>query len=335
MLYPISLIYSTIQTQRRKRGSANSFRFDKPIISIGNVVSGGSGKTPLTLYIAEYYLSIGLKPAISHRGYKGQYEANPTLISDRDRILPLAIDAGDEAYLLASNLEGVPVVVGKNRKSSVRLLLQTFPDTDVVILDDSFQHLAVHHDLDIITFNAEIGLGNGFVLPAGYLREPLSSIKKNHIAVINKKNPDTDSSDLDNVIAKHTNRLFCTQIRFSGFFNCAHEAQGDIDPKAFKAISICGIANPASFDIMLESYGFSLAHSFHFVDHYDYANAKQIEQICSYIKANSIDLILSTEKDIMKISKHSSLAELALYPKLQIEIDDESSFKELLGSVLA
>ncbi len=333
-LYPFSLVYAMIQTQRRRRASARSYRFIKPIISIGNIVSGGSGKTPLTLYIAEYFVSRGLKPAISHRGYKGKYEASPTLISNRVEVLPHAINAGDEAYLLASNLTGVPVVVGKQRKSSIQLLLQTFPDTDVVVLDDSFQHVQLYHDLDVITFNAEIGLGNGFVLPAGYLREPLRSLKKNHVAFINQKNPKTDVSGLNAILAKHTDRVFCTRMKFGGFFDYTHQAQEMVDPKGLKAISICGIADPDGFDSMLVSWGFSLIESFHFPDHYNYDNHNQINQICNYIKANNIDLILTTEKDIMKLNRHPRLSKQALYPKLSIEIDDESSFQELLGSVI-
>ncbi|MDP8232413.1 MAG: tetraacyldisaccharide 4'-kinase, partial [Candidatus Zophobacter franzmannii] len=176
LLYPLSLPYALIARIRRKQQSNVGWETDIPIISVGNIVSGGTGKTPFTIFLAKYLQEQGKKVAVSHRGYKGEFENILTIISTRDKILPEADIAGDEAQLLANSLVGIPVIAGRNRKNAIRMLLKSFPDLDYIILDDSFQHFKVKHTLDFVLFKTESSYGNGFVLPAGILREPLSAI---------------------------------------------------------------------------------------------------------------------------------------------------------------
>ena len=99
------------------------------------------------------------------------------MISDENQVLDLAKEAGDEAFLLASKLPGIPVIAGRNRKKAIQILEEKYPELEYIILDDSFQHLKVEHDLDFVVFNAIGGMGNGFVLPAGILRESISALK--------------------------------------------------------------------------------------------------------------------------------------------------------------
>jgi len=178
LLYPFSLIFSLILILRRSLYKHILPRYKAPvfIISIGNMIVGGSGKTPFTIYLADLLNRNGIRTAVSHRGYKSKLENTVTIVSNWNELLPVSDDAGDEAWLIAKRLTGIPVVVGKNRKQAISLLCNTFPGLDCIILDDSFQHLKVIHNLDVIIISEWLKFGNGFVLPAGMLREPMSAI---------------------------------------------------------------------------------------------------------------------------------------------------------------
>jgi len=142
LLLPIAWKFALLQIIRRKI-IFPKFKARCKIVSIGNIVSGGSGKTPATIYLAKYFVTKGEKVAVSHRGYKGKFEKSNRIISDRKQIFDCAKDAGDEPFLLAEKLKNIPVVVGKNRQKSIELLLAKFPDLDYIILDDSFQNLKI------------------------------------------------------------------------------------------------------------------------------------------------------------------------------------------------
>ena len=120
LLFPISIKYSILQKCRRRFYQVFSsliYKSKIKVISIGNIVSGGSGKTPFTIFLTRYLQEKGFRVAVSHRGYKGKFEKKNILISDRNNIFDSARDAGDEAYLLASKLKGIPVIVGRDQKN--------------------------------------------------------------------------------------------------------------------------------------------------------------------------------------------------------------------------
>ena len=170
LLWGASLIYRFVVAAKRKKAAPLKIKGVK-IVGVGNIVCGGSGKTPFDVALARCYQEKKVKVAISVRGYKSRLESSATLISDRKAVLPQAKMAGDEPQLLAQMLPGVPVVVGKDRQRAVRLLLDKFKDLEVVILEDSFQNFKLAHDFDFVLFKAKVGVGNGWCLPAGYLRE--------------------------------------------------------------------------------------------------------------------------------------------------------------------
>ncbi len=140
LLYPLSLVWLLVQRHRRRQPGPRPLSIKAKILSIGNIVSGGSGKTPTTIALAKILKDKGYKVAVSHRGYKGEYENQPILISSLNGLNPEAEKAGDEACLIASKLIGTPVVVGRDRKAAI-ICAKPVPDLDVIILDDSFQHL--------------------------------------------------------------------------------------------------------------------------------------------------------------------------------------------------
>ncbi len=290
LLWPLSIIYSCVLIFRRKLHSGG-FRSRCKIISVGNIVSGGSGKTPVTIFLAEYLQKQGKKVAVSHRGYKGKFENENKLISDENGVFEFAKDAGDEAFLLSTKLAGIPIIAGKNRKRSIQLLEKKYPNLEYIVLDDSFQHLKVQHDLDFVVFNAIGGIGNGFVLPSGILREPLSALKYSDYIVYNGK------GEIPNQIQKYNKPILLGEYQIKKF----SDPDGNAMQPEGKLALLSGIGLPASFENTVLKVGLHFGKHFRFPDHYDFKNNEVIKQISADVKRKKIDFLLTTEKDFAKL----------------------------------
>lgn len=174
LLWPASLVFGLLAWLRRALTPGQDVGI--PVIIVGNITVGGSGKTPLVLWIAEFLRSKGWHPAIVSRGYGGRVEApRAATIADEAR------DVGDEPIVLARR-SGCPVWVGADRVAVIGALRAAHPEVDIVVLDDGLQHYRLRRDLEIAVLDAR-GLGNGFLLPAGPLREPPSRLRSVHAVV--------------------------------------------------------------------------------------------------------------------------------------------------------
>ena len=321
-LYPLSLIYGCWQNQRRTYYQRKAYKAPCKIISIGNIVSGGSGKTPLTITLANLLQKKGLKVAVSHRGYKSAFENNPHIIADDSGLLYDVQQTGDEAYLIASSLPEVPVAVGRKRKAAIQILLQKYPDLEIIILDDALQHYYVYRDLDIISFDASLGLGNGFVIPAGYLREPLANIPSQSIAIINHKNEQQKQLPwLEKIIRKGLLVFHCF-----GSPSCFRNSDNNTFPLTYlndkKIVLSSAIANPASFEQSVHSLGLSFMKHYAFQDHCAFQDASLPKKL---LELNP-DYILCTQKDIMKLAKFELLKNRLLALELIYSFEQEDKF---------
>ena len=157
-------------------GFLKSRKLPCTVISIGNLTTGGTGKTPMTIYVAERVRQLGYRVAVISRGYKGAAEKNGGIVSDGNAILMDPNTAGDEPFLLAASLKGIPVLVGHDRYQSGMKAINRF-QTEVVILDDAFQHLALFRDLNLLLLDSTMPFGNGRLLPRGTLREPAAALR--------------------------------------------------------------------------------------------------------------------------------------------------------------
>ncbi|WP_416402154.1 tetraacyldisaccharide 4'-kinase [Alicycliphilus denitrificans] len=167
-LWPLSLLYGALSALRRALYRARLLRSERlpvPVVVVGNVIAGGAGKTPATLAVVRHLRAAGWRPGVVSRGYG-------RATTDCREVLPTAsaAEAGDEPLLIA-RAAGVPVFVARRRADAGRALLATHPATDIIVCDDGLQHLALARDVEVCVFNDE-GLGNGWLLPAGPLREP-------------------------------------------------------------------------------------------------------------------------------------------------------------------
>lgn len=288
-LLPFAGINYLIQKSRRYF-LPQQFKANCKVISVGNIVSGGSGKTPTTIYIAEHLIRKGFKIAVSHRGYKGKFEKSTTIISSREQIFDFAKHAGDEAFLLASKLPNIPVIAGKNRTEAIKLLQRSYPDLDYIILDDSFQHLKVKHDLDFIIFNSLGKIGNGFLLPAGIMREPLSALKYADQIVFN------GSGEIPNYLINRGLPITRAKYSVDRFIG----SDGEISMEKLKNCTLAlmsAIGVPKSFENTVTDCQLTFTKHFKFPDHYNYRDQSALAEIAR----NSYDYILVTEKDWAKL----------------------------------
>jgi len=147
------------------------------VISVGNLTLGGTGKTPMTIYVSQQIQSMGFRTAVISRGYGGRAEKTGGIVSDGRRLLMKPIDAGDEPYMMARKLEGIPVLVGQDRYHTGNLALDAF-FPEVIILDDAYQHLRLYRDINLVLLDASNPFGNGHLFPRGTLREPISALSR-------------------------------------------------------------------------------------------------------------------------------------------------------------
>jgi tetraacyldisaccharide 4'-kinase len=294
LLYPLSLLYGILQAWRRKVHK-KGYRSRCFVISIGNIVSGGSGKTPFTIFLANFLKQKDYKVAISHRGYKGSFEHSTVLISDRERIFFKAQLAGDEANLIAQKCSKIPVIAGKNRTKAIQLLESTFSDLQIIILDDSFQHLKVQHDFDILIFNSLGGIGNGFVLPAGILREPLSALRFSDCLIWQGREEPISN------ITNYQKPIFRTQYQISRIYDKLNKY---IELEQFqqgKIALLSGIGLPASFENTVRSAGFDFVFHEKMPDHFDYQNQTFLPNLKAKLEKHNISYLFTTEKDAVKL----------------------------------
>jgi tetraacyldisaccharide 4'-kinase len=330
LLLLLSKIYGFIAVLRLNLYKKNILKQEKlpcAVISIGNITAGGTGKTPMTIYLANFIKSLGLKPAILSRGYKGKAEKKGLIVSDGDKIFADYQLAGDEPYMMARSLEKISVIVGKNRFSMGMKAIEKF-SPDVIILDDGFQHIKLKRDINILLLDSKNSFGNMELLPKGFLREPISSIDRADVFIFTRADSSKEFENSLYLLKKNIKKdipIFKAQhipyIKEIAGYNAENEYNFSI-LKNQKIIAFSGIAKNENFKHSLEKTGCNLLEFFSFKDHHKYIKA-DIEKILNAKKKLNAEYIVTTQKDFVKI-KH-------LIPKkdnIFIIIDVKISFGE-------
>jgi len=305
-------------------------RLPAPVIAIGNLTVGGTGKTPLAAHVAGILVRAGASPAILSRGYGRMARAETVVVSDRERVLADAARAGDEPVLLAGWLPGVPVIVDADRARSGRMAIERFGAT-VLVLDDAFQNRRVMKDLDIVAVDGRRPFGNGRMLPAGPLRMPKSEIARAGAIVITKLGSEDDPEPLKRTLEglAPRARVFEGRTVAVAFRDLVTRKTLPMDLlRSRRVAAMCGIAAPSAFGSLLSEEGIEVAGMFPFPDHHVY-EPEDIRRVRA--AAHAIEAVVTTEKDAVKIDPAWARGEppvLALVTRM--EIDDEAGFASIL-----
>ncbi len=281
LMRPLSWLYGAIVGLRRlayQTGLLHTEALPVPVIVIGNLTAGGAGKTPLVIWLAQQLHAAGWQPGIISRGYGGSART-PLAVSKHSR----AEDSGDEALLIAQRT-GLPVWVGRNRPAVARALLAAQANTDILISDDGLQHTALARDIEIVVIDAARGFGNGQLLPAGPLREPLSRLGSVDALVVNQTGH--THASLAALPAHYRMQLVPAPI-----YTLNHpERTGDVRQLLGSTLhAIAGIAHPQRFFDQLQAAGLQFtAHAF--ADHHVFHAAE----------LNFPGNLIMTEKDAVK-----------------------------------
>ncbi|MBI5235906.1 MAG: tetraacyldisaccharide 4'-kinase [Deltaproteobacteria bacterium] len=314
------------------RGKLYSLRVLKAIklpcrvISIGNMTVGGTGKTPMAIHAAHLLRAAGKKCVILSRGYKRESKGM-MLVSDMNELLVDAGAAGDEPYLMAKRLGGVPVIVAEDRAAAGRYAVTKFAP-DYIILDDGYQHRRLVRDVNLLLVDAKEGFGNGHLLPAGILREPISGIRRASFAIV--KNPPLKDRD-----AARLAEFGIPAIGFSFkpvcLVNLSDGGQTPLSALSGKKVfAFAGLARAASFFESFDPLGARLTRTLEYRDHHAYTQS-DIKDISA--ASSGADYVVTTEKDGVKVQALEPRSPIYAL-RITTVIEDEKGFARLLEARL-
>jgi tetraacyldisaccharide 4'-kinase len=291
------------------------------VVSIGNLTCGGTGKTPVVEVFAKTLSQKGRRVAVLSRGYRSKdrtpmeklksiffskrHEVPPRVVSDGKNLLLNSDSAGDEPYMLASNLKNVSVLVDKDRVKSGLFAISEF-EADTLILDDGFQYLNLKPRLNIVLVDSTQPFHNHHVLPRGLLREPIKNIRRADYIFLTKSNGGRHLRHLKAFLRRHNRR--------AEIIECCHDPKyleniykkgerlelESLNNKKIAALS--GIANPESFEVFLRRFGSEIVHHARFADHHRYSQQEIIDFI-NEAKEKGAEMIITTEKDAVRLPR--------------------------------
>lgn len=294
-----------------------------PVVAVGNLVAGGTGKTPLVDLLVRYATGKGLRVAVVSRGYGGTFRGKVGLVSLGQGLLMSAEQAGDEPCLLARRNPGALVLIAARRRHALEYL-EARQLADLVILDDAFQHRQVARDLNLLLLDAARPFGNGLLLPAGILREPVTAGRRADLVVLSGSVQ--ESAPI--FAAKPQLRLQTTLA--AEVTDLRGETALLVDFRGRKIFAFAGIARPERFFSALAACGIGPLEKLALTDHVRYS-ARQIAAINA--AARGAEVMLTTEKDAMKLSA-AALVLPCFVVALESRIQDEKILFERLDSVL-
>ncbi|NGZ60967.1 MAG: tetraacyldisaccharide 4'-kinase [Nitrospira sp. LK265] len=301
-LYWVAGLYGLIIRFRLwcyRKGWLSTTRLPCAVVSVGNLTVGGTGKTPIVILLTGWLSAKGRRVAILSRGYKRTSRVRQLLVSDGSRILAGPLEAGDEPFLMAQRCPQAVVAVGADRVALGRWVLDRYP-VDCIVLDDGFQHRALHRDVDLVLLDATDAAGLDALLPAGRLREPLTELGRASAIVITRAD---SRQDVDAIHGRLRSISCLPEDVVEVVFRPASvisPVSGERQPVEWcqgkKTWLVSGIGNSRSFRRSAESMGVEILGETAFEDHHGY-QASDIEKIRANLRANSCEIVLTTEKD--------------------------------------
>ncbi len=337
---PFAPLYGALMRVREGCYRCGLFRTEQlpvPVISVGNLTLGGTGKTPMVQYLARLLLEHGYKPAVISRGYGGSTRKAVNVVSDGLDVLLPADLVGDEPRLLAETLPGVMVLTGIVRRLPARHAVDM--GADVLLLDDGFQHMAVGRDLNLVLFSADHLAGNSRIFPGGDLREPVAALNRCSCFVL------TGVTDENEQRARRFGSLLAQLFPEKPLFmGSAHPTEfvirddanrfsvpAEKPPALDGALALCGIARPESFEKTLAACNIKVSDFLAMPDHHRYKEA-DIARIRSLIKKKGAGAVVTTEKDMVKLGRVE--LGVAVYG-IRLQVKMEKKFRAMVLETVA
>ncbi len=318
LLAPSAFLYEMALRMRsllHQGGLLATRKLPCPVISIGNITVGGTGKTPATILVAQALQKRGYRVAVLSRGYGGSLEGQVAVVSDGNSILLEPEQAGDEPCLIAKSVPGVIVVIGADRYQAGLLALEHLKP-ELVLLDDGFQHIRLHRDLNILLLDATRPFGNGWTLPLGMLREPVSAIQRADLVLFTRCQP-------GQILPDPGLPYCCSGHRLSGFNYLKSGEELSLEKlQQGRVAAFAGIADPCAFFDGLRGLGIQLVATLSLADHEPYSKEGMmaLEQLAT---ASTADWLLTTEKDGIKLLTYcKNWLDQVVTAKLELKLQD-------------
>ena len=297
-------------------------RLPCPVVSIGNLTVGGTGKTPLAEWTAHWLQRQGWRVAVLSRGYGGTMGKRPLVVSRGEGPVTGWRTTGDEAYLLATRLPGVPVLVGRDRFASGSYACEKF-GAQVLVLDDGFQHHALHRDCDIVLIDAASPFGHGALLPRGTLREPLHALRRAQVIVLTRVETAAGSLPaLSLRIRRYAQRqpIYHMAVNPDGLYR--HDTGRSVDLswlRERRVVAFAGLGNPRAFAASLERCGAHLTAFLTFPDHHPYTSAdwQAIEETA---RDEGAEALITTQKDAVRLEPSWLLRAPVYSLRIRVEV---------------
>ena len=313
VLYTFSVIYRQLLNFKLwgyEKGVFQRKRLACYVISLGNITVGGTGKTPTAQYLAAAIRDMGYRVVILNRGYRAKWRGDVGIVSDGQKLYMDATEAGDEAFMLAKHLPEVPVLIGAERALTGQYAIEHF-GAEVAILDDGYQHWQLARDMDILLVDAVNVFGNGYMLPRGTLREPVSHIERADVCLLTKVDQAVGVSreHIKNTIRKYNEKALIMESihqprRFVDLKDWHRDIAGEgVDIKTLagkRVMAVSAIGNPMSFEQTLFDIGARIVESLRFPDHHEYTT-KELQDVLDQAISLGAEAIVITEKDAVKI----------------------------------
>jgi tetraacyldisaccharide 4'-kinase len=303
VLPPLSLLYGAVTRTRLslyRRGTFQSTKLDRPVISIGNITTGGTGKTPLVEYVAKMIASQGKRVCILTRGYGRKDPHVQVIVSDGYGVLASPSEAGDEPYLLATKLAGKAAVISSaDRIAAAQEAIKDF-GTEVFVLDDGFQHLRLARDLNIVCIDATNPWGGGRLLPYGRLRESLEGMSRADCVVLTR----CDQVESVDGLREEIGRLIGGRPIFESRMRPVRLVSLKNGPEMIavpgRVGAFCAVGNPSSFFESLRQLGYELGLERAFADHHAYSQS-DVDELNQLAKQTGAMALVTTAKDAVKL----------------------------------
>jgi len=309
-------------------GLLSTKKLNCQVCSIGNITAGGTGKTPMTIYIASYLRKIGYRIVVISRGYGGKNPQEVGIVHDGKNILMDAVTAGDEPYLMARSLQNIPILIGSCRYKVGLKAIELF-SPDIIVLDDAFQHIQLSRDINILLLDANQPFGNGYLLPRGPLREPLSQIWRADIIVMTRSNENALSAKskdmrtwLSGRVIYRSNHIFQSVISQNAKGQWQEDNIQVLQNKKIGAFA--GIANNSHLRQLLMNNNIPIQWFREFPDHHPYSD-EDIKQLSMTADQLGLECLVTTEKDFVKVAHYSKFVTKLYAIKISISFENTTS----------